>query len=35
LSQDERMLEMLDRAPMFQPAQPGQMRGRPGRLEDK
>lgn len=35
LSQDERVLEMLDRAPMFQPAQPGQMRGRPGRLEDK
>jgi Ca-activated chloride channel family protein len=35
LSQDERMLEMLERAPFFQPAQPGQLRGRPGRLEDK
>ncbi len=35
LSQDDRILEMLERAPMFQPAQPGQLRGRPGRLEDK
>lgn len=35
LSQDDRILEMLERAPMFQPAQPGQMRGRAGRLEDK
>lgn len=35
LSQDDRILEMLERAPMFQPAVPGQMRGRPGRLEDK
>lgn len=35
LSQDDRILEMLERAPMFQPAQPGHLRGRPGRLEDK
>jgi Ca-activated chloride channel family protein len=35
LSQDDRILEMLERAPMFQPVQPGQVRGRPGRLEDK
>lgn len=35
LSQDDRILEMLERAPMFQPVQPGQLRGRPGRLEDK
>lgn len=33
LSQDERMLDELERAPMFQPMAP--MKGRAGRLEDK
>jgi hypothetical protein len=35
LSQDERMLDALERAPMFQPLTPGQLKGRAGRLEDK
>jgi Ca-activated chloride channel homolog len=35
LSQDERMLDALERAPMFQPLNPAQVKGRAGRLEDK
>lgn len=34
-NQDERMLDALERAPMFQPINPAQLRGRAGRLEDK
>lgn len=34
-NQDERMLDALERAPMFQPINPAQLKGRAGRLEDK
>lgn len=35
LSQDERMLDMLEHAPLLPPHSAGQLRGRAGRLEDK